>query len=174
MEVKPRHYQKSDEIIVRTKEDFSNEAINERAKSFDILSNSDIVEPKPLNPTLVSSAEGSVERIFFTIPRYAIQGDQNPYWTAFADLMIKLPNYTKLLIITHDSTKQDLIDWLNSHGLTNRAELGSVPDHLHFSVWAEDGYAITKNDANRAFFAEPFSFPRYADGLMAEFASNNY
>ncbi|MEL7421806.1 MAG: hypothetical protein AAFN81_02390 [Bacteroidota bacterium] len=50
--------------------------------------------------------------------------------------------------------------------------LGSVPDHLHFSVWAEDGSAITTDGNGKSYFAELFSFPRYADGLMAEFASN--
>src|SRR5690606_30298332 len=79
---------------------------------------------------------------------------------------------TKFLILTHESVENDLRNWLDSKGILNRTELGSVPNHLHFSVWAEDGYAITKDTNGKTFFAEPFSFPRYADGLMAEFASN--
>lgn len=171
MEIKPRHYQKNDRLIIRTKEDFSQTAIKERAKSFDILLESRIVEPKPSHPKIVETADGKLTRIFFTIPEYAISGTNNPYWNAFSDLIVKLPAHTKLLILTHNSTKQEMANWLDQNGLTARTELGSVPDHLHFSVWAEDGYAVTRGE-NKTYFAEPFSFPRYADGLMAEFASN--
>lgn len=171
MEKKVRHYQKNDKLVIRTKEDFSESAIKERAKLFDILLDSQIIEPKPANPKIIETADGKLTRIFFTIPDYAISGADNPYWNVYSDLILKLPEHTKLLILTHNSTKQELSDWLNENGLADRADLGSVPDHLNFSVWAEDGYAITR-EGNKTYFAEPFSFPRYADSLMAEFASN--
>jgi hypothetical protein len=50
----------------------------------------------------------------------------------------------------------------------------TLPNHLNFSIWAEDGYATTLDrSTGRGYFVEPFEFPRYADGLIADFVANN-
>lgn len=173
MEKKPKHYVKNDKLVIRTTQDISSFAAKERAKTFELLSEFGIVEPKPVNPRIVNTSEGRIRKILFTIPEYVHPGTNNPYWNPFADLLIKLPGHTNFFILTHNSVRHGLEEWLADKGLTNRTTIGSLPDHLNFSVWAQDGYAITYDENNnKTYFAEPFSFPRYADGLMAEFASN--
>ncbi|WP_298418602.1 hypothetical protein [uncultured Kordia sp.] len=185
MKKKTRHYQKSENIIVRTKEDFSGHKaamkfLNSAFFKTTALDTTDeknsyldTIDFKPEEPSIVSSVEGKMSKIFLTIPKYAIlDQNNNPYWNAYSDLILQLPEYTNFFIMTHEAVENELKDWLEANNIIDRATVQSLPNHLHFSVWAEDGHAITKDANGSTFFAQPFSFPRYADGLLARYASN--
>jgi hypothetical protein len=130
----------------------------------------------PAHPQLVSSAHGEIAHLLLTIPAYAaerVSGRANPIASAYKDLLAKLPPDVKYTVLTHESVEKTVALWFKGAGVA-AVELLSVPDHLHFSVWAEDGYAIVEDaEAGGRFFVEPFEFPRYADGLIADFVSNN-
>jgi len=182
MEKKTRHYQKSENIIVRTEEDFSGHKstlnfLNSaffKAHTLDTLTlGTDTIDFKPENPSIVSSVEGKMSKIFLTIPAYAIKDkSNNPYWKAYSNLILQLPEYTELFIMTHEAVADSLTGFLKENNIFYRTIVQSLPDHLHFSVWEEDGHAITKDRDGNTFFAQSFSFPRYADGLLARYASN--
>lgn len=169
--IKTRHYQPSAALIKRNSRDFTRAAGLEKAiaKSA-LLDTESIMLP---DPSLISSAHGRIEEILLTIPAYAINGgNQNPYWMALSDLIKKLPGYTKFIITIHESAKQAFENWLGAELLDmNRFRISALPDHLNFTVWAEDAYVISKN-GSKTYFVEPFSFPRYADSLIADSVNN--
>ena len=118
MEKKVRHYQKSEHIIERTKEDFSGHKTSVlnflKSTSFNTLNKGNTTNDisvfessttfRPEHPSIVSSAKGKMDQIFLTIPRYAIVNkDRNPYWKAYSDLMLQLPDHTSFFIMTLES-----------------------------------------------------------------------
>lgn len=111
-----------------------------------------------------------------SIPAYAVRpagGQTNPIAAAYIDLLSKLPATVKYTVLTHASVESTVTQWFKTAGI-NSVEVLTVPDHLHFSVWAQDGYVVMKDAVSgETFFVEPFEFPRYADGLIADFVSNS-
>jgi hypothetical protein len=136
----------------------------------------DVLEPRPKNPQLVSSAHGEFREMLLTIPSYAVAapyaGQMNPLAEVYRDLLQKLPRATSLIVMTHQAVASTVEFWLTSAGFPD-ARIVAVPDHLNFSIWTEDGYVIVKDDkSGETFFLEPYEFPRYADGLIADFVSH--
>ncbi|MDQ4097288.1 MAG: hypothetical protein M3144_05395 [Actinomycetota bacterium] len=167
--VKPRHYQATPDLVRRTQGDLSPEHLQARARRGPFVE--ELAEPKPSQPRLVSTAQGAFGRLLLTIPGYAVQSA--PLATVFQDLLGKLPAAAGVVILTHESVEGDVRQWLRNAGREGAAEVITAPDHLHFSVWAEDGYVVvTDADEGRTSFVEPYAFPRYGDGLIADFVSN--
>ncbi|WP_413512211.1 hypothetical protein [Myroides odoratus] len=164
---KLRHFEKSSQIVSRVSSDRLSE--NKYAETFKSLDLESL--PKPLNPSLINSSDGKISRMLLTIPKYAFEGGENPYKKVYSDLLIKLPNYTNFLILTHSSIIDSVTDWLVKLNVNERVIINSIDDDLHFSVWAEDAHAITK-DNSETYFAQPFEFPRYADSIVSKIASN--
>ena len=128
----------------------------------------DLAPARPQNRIPVSTCMGRIDRLLLTIPAYALEGLD----AAYRSILTQLPPYTRLVIGTHESALETVENWLASAGIADRSELFTIGDHLHFSVWAEDGYAVAIDTASgKTYFIEPFSFPRYGDGLIADFAS---
>ena len=160
------HYAKIPGFVKRTDADFS--LMDLRRKSLDHLFKLDLAPPRPEKPSLVSSCVGRIERILLTIPDYAARSMA----AAYKSLLTQLPPYTYLVVATHEKALPIVEKWLADAKLTDRAEVFVIGDHLHFSVWAEDGYVVSKDQATgKTYFVEPFSFPRYGDGLIADFAA---
>src|SRR5690606_16382369 len=130
--------------------------------------------PLPERPRLVSSAHGALGEMLLTIPRYVVEspdGAPNPLGAAVRDLVHKLPAYTRFVVLTHESARSDVHAWLERAAATQRSTVITIPEYLHFSVWAEDSYAIVQDADGQGHFVEPFEFPRYADGLIADCVS---
>jgi hypothetical protein len=88
--------------------------------------------------------------------------------------MMKLPPSAQVVIVTHISSADEVSRWLKTAGLSERSTVLTLPDHLNFSIWAEDGYVTTLDKSTgQGFFVEPFEFPRYADALISDFVANN-
>jgi hypothetical protein len=166
-ELRIPHYRKIPGFDRRTASDIDDLVVTKR--SVDHFFRRDFLPARPTNPSLVGSCVGRLDRILLTIPRYAV--DDLAY--AYKDLFSKLPAYTRFVIGTHEAARPTVEKWVSDAGLGERAEIFSIGNHLHFSVWAEDGYVVCKDvDSGKVYFVEPFSFPRYGDGLIADFAAN--
>jgi hypothetical protein len=165
-ELKEPHYAKVPGFVRRTSSDIPRTDMSELV--LDHYLRQDVLPPKPVKPSLMSSSVGKIERILLTIPNYA-----TAFESTYKDIFSKLPEYTRFVIATHDGIKQMIEKWAADSGIIARAEIFGIPDHLHFSVWAEDGYVVVKDIASsKTYFIEPFAFPRYGDGLIADFAAN--
>jgi hypothetical protein len=161
------HYRKIKGFVRRTFADVNEKTMQERAlrHAFKV----DFMKSRPKDPSLVSSCMGAIDRVLLTIPAYAVSG----LGYIYQELLDKLPATTRFLIATHEETKSTIEEWLKARGIENRVELFTIADHLDFSVWAEDGYVIAKDaDSGNTYFVEPFSFPRYGDSLISDFAAN--
>jgi hypothetical protein len=162
--LKPRHYPRTEGFVPRNSGDLPRAHFERRAFTQAFTT---ALGPRPSQPRLVSSVDGALERVLFTIPRYAVESE--PLAAAYRDLFAKLPAATERVVLTHAAVEGAVRGWLAGAP----AAVVTVPDHLHFSIWAEDGYVVVRDAASgETWFVEPFAFPRYADGLIADFVSN--
>ena len=123
----------------------------------------------PTVPQIVSSAHGALRQILLCYPPYA-DGDLSLEPT-YASLLRLLPPTCQLTILCHPAVADDLARIIERERPDNRPAVIESPDYLAFSVWAEDGYVAVTDvgvDPPRTFLVEPFSFPRYGDGLIAD------
>ena len=165
-DIRPRHYKPIKGLIRRNKKDVS-QSFREK-RSFGSLFN-DLLPPKPKEPSLVSSFEGTIETILFTIPKYVV----NDLEYAYVDLIQKLPPYVELILLVHESVKDNVTEWMKNNA-KNKNTIIPFPDYIHFSVWAEDGYvAAIDTSTNLTYFIEPHVFLRYGDSLIADYVSNS-
>jgi hypothetical protein len=169
-----RHYPKIQELVRRTSGDIPQVALDTQVFGRAMLER--LLPVTPDNPELISSAHGAISHLLMSIPAYAVRpagGQTNPIAAAYIDLLSKLPATVKYTVLTHASVESTVTQWFKTAGI-NSVEVLTVPDHLHFSVWAQDGYVVMKDAVSgETFFVEPFEFPRYADGLIADFVSNS-
>jgi hypothetical protein len=173
-ELRPRHFEKTEGLVIRTAGDLPPEHLARRARRGPFTE--ELGDPRPQRPRLVSSAEGGLDRVLLTIPAYAVGSP--PLAERYRELLDVLPKTATLVILTHDPVRAEVEGWVREAGRAQTDEVISVPSHLHFSVWAEDGYAVVSDGGGdgdgaggRTFFVEPYSFPRYGDGLIADFVS---
>jgi hypothetical protein len=103
---------------------------------------------EPTRPELIGSADGGIERLLFTIPRYAVATDgldgENPYAVVYRDLFSKLPSATEVVVLSHAAVSGEVGRWLDDAGLSERASVIDTDDFLGFSIWAEDGYVAIR------------------------------
>ena len=165
---KPRHYERPEGLVLRSRGDLSPEAIAQRERAGALLEA--LQAPRPEHPALVSTAHGRLERLLLTVPAYAVH---HPGLAAvYRDLVAKL-GHADLVVLTHQSVRPTVERWLDDTRREVSHEVIEAPDHLHFSVWAEDGYVVVADgDSGTIYFVEPYAFPRYGDGLIADFVAN--
>lgn len=167
MQLMTPHYKKIEGFVRRTASDVDQDTMRRRARSHPFKV--DLMKGRPTDPSLVSSCMGAIDRILLTIPNYAVSGMYNIY----KEIFDKLPTTTRFVIATHEGAKTAVDAWIKERKIETRVELFTIADHLHFSVWAEDGYVISRDmDSGKTYFVEPFSFPRYGDSLISDFAAN--
>ncbi|HEX2274315.1 MAG TPA: hypothetical protein VHG90_10635, partial [Acidimicrobiales bacterium] len=143
-------------------------ALRSGITAFDLLATT-AAPATPVDPRIVSSAHGALRHLLLCYPPYA-EGDFTLEGT-FAELFRKLPSGCALTVLAHPAVADDLRRIVDRDRRQNRPTVIESPDYLSFSVWAEDGYvAVTDvgTDPPRTFLVEPFSFPRYGDGLIAD------
>ncbi len=121
------------------------------------------------NSKLVSSAFGSIDRILFTLPDYAL----NPsYITVYEDLFASLPQSTRIVILCSAKTRLAVDDLLRNAGVLDRSEIGETNYDIRFSIWAEDAYVVVqRNGQGVPTLVEPANFTRYDDGFIADILS---
>ncbi|MEJ8757274.1 hypothetical protein WG947_09725 [Pontibacter sp. H259] len=169
---RPRYYQNIIQLLQEDEQDISEEGMRRRCTALSILQ--DYI-PLPANPNLMPSADGALKGIIFTIPDYAFKGENNPIWDAYKDLLRKLPVYTKLYLLAHESIVTELQQWLAENGLLERAALKAVPQYYEITIWAEDGFELVKEESTgEIFLMQPHSHRRTSDGNIGYRISKAY
>lgn len=170
-----RHYTKVNGLVPRTSSDVTPEAAESRSLALDFLRESR--GPAAVEPRLISSAHGEITQILLTIPAYAVHsaaGLPNPLSSTYRDLLAKLPHGIRTIVVTHEAVAAEVESWLAEAGLLERALVIAAPDHLNFSVWAEDGYVVVEDTRSaRRYLLEPYEFPRFGDSLIADLVRNH-
>ncbi len=164
--LKQAHYKFSPEMRPRYRRDpFAGpEAFVARAGAFDLF---DHLGPQLVDPHLVSSVFGSIERLLFTAPSYVF--DYPAYSQPYQDLLGKLPGNTDFFFLVHERARQSLETMIAAVGAQARSTIVEAPDFMRFTVWAEDAYAVTQEGgAGTSFLVEPASFARAQDALIAD------
>jgi hypothetical protein len=161
------HYAKIEGLQMRTAADFSDATM--AGKSLEHVFKLDVARARPAQPSLIGSAIGRIDQLLLTVPAYAAHS----LGYIYKDILRKLPDTTSFVIATHESTKGIVKQWTEECNASDRCEVFDIADHLHFSIWAEDGYVAAHDKASgKTYLIEPFSFPRYGDGLIADFVAN--
>lgn len=147
----------------------TDDALRLRSFTFDTLSH---VRPTPNAPKLVSSSFGYIGQILLTIPGWIFldpPAERDAYKNVYTDLLPKLPDETEIVILTNASAETECRQWIDDLGLSARTTIGSAPDTVGFSIWAEDAYCIANDtlDGER-FFMESVAFTRYDDEYIAD------
>ncbi len=121
-------------------------------------------QPGLQSPSLVSSCDGSIDRILFAFPRYGVE--DRDLAAAFRSVIAALRVGTRFVVVHHDSTP--VTAWFGGHPAENVTYV-PMPDYVSFTDWAEDGYVSLKDGADgTAYLMEPWEFPRAGDALIAD------
>jgi hypothetical protein len=124
--------------------------------------------PLPTAPKLVSSIDGAISCLLFTVPSFVLA--QNDYWDVYKDLFIKVPNTAELIVLAHESIAPEVEDWMSSNGLGHRTKV-VVPEggwkDISFTIWAEDAYLFVRDSDGSGYFVEPCEFRRMGDSFVA-------
>ncbi len=127
------------------------------------------IKPGPTTPRIISSAHGLIKRMLLTYPAYA--AGEYSYRSVYADLLKKLPETTKFIIVTHPSVIKDLKQCLAEAGVTRRTQIIEAPEYVQFLVWAEDPYVVVEDASTKrraTYLLEPFTFRRVSDAVIAD------
>lgn len=136
-----------------------------RARNFHFL---DVVQPpRPEDPRLVPSADGKIKNLLLTIPIGNTSGD---FGAIYNKLFESLPATTTLTCLVNTGSKAAVEGWAQAHGRSD-VTLIEAPDHVGFSIWAQDAYAVSQSSSNETYFIEPLSFLRYADAVISDYVS---
>ena len=140
-------------------------------------------------PSLISSAHGTMKRIFLTMPWWLFLKASDPHGANFPaieacalgmkNLIRQIPDGTSLLILTHDQVDDNgvnfkppdrLREWLDEAKIDRtRCEIVTTSKIVNFGIWAEDPYAISREqEGEEIFFVEPDEFTRGDDRFIAD------
>jgi len=169
--LKTRHYLKVRELGREKEQDLSDRAMHHRCIAISLMQE---YMTLPSQPCLVPSANGALDAVVLTIPAYALQGQDNPLWKVYADLILKLPSYVSYYILTHASVKHSLEQWAEQHQLLPRVKLAAVPDNIRMTIWAEDDFELVHDNGGELFMVQPHSNRRTDDELASYYAAQTY
>jgi len=164
--LKQAHYTYAPEMRPRYKRDEHAvaETFGARATAFDLFR---ALEPTLASPRLVSTCFGALDRLLLTMPSYVFS--YPAYAGVYEDLFTKLPGNATFVILVHASARQNLNQMLTRVGVGARVTVIEAPEFLRFSVWAEDGYAVSQEaGTGPSYFVEPASFARLEDAMIAD------
>jgi hypothetical protein len=119
-------------------------------------------------PSLVSSFDGSIDRILFCFPAWAVASPE--LVAAYTSVIGALRTGTRFIVVHHPSVRPAVEKWFTAagHRLEN-VDLVPVPDFVLITDWAEDAYVSLKDAADGAdYLMEPWSFLRAGDALIAD------
>ena len=120
------------------------------------------------SPSLVSSYDGSIDRILFCFPSWAVS---DPELVGGYTSVIGALRVGTRFIAVHNSSVRDAVEgWFTDagHPMQN-VELVPLPDFVAVTDWAEDAYVSLKDAADGAgYLMEPWSFARFGDALIAD------
>src|SRR5581483_5402240 len=138
----------------------------DRLRSTSILLET-VVKPGLQRPKLISSFQGSIDRVLFSFPSWAIEGDLAP---AYQSVIKALRHGTGFIVIHHASVRERVAQWFADAGHSaDNVELISMPDYVSLTDWAEDAYvSLTDENDGSGYLMEPWEFKRAGDALIAD------
>ena len=171
--LKERHYPRIDALVTRSTGDLPEPELARHLER--VFAASTLLEApgvsRPERPRLIPSADGPITRMLLTIPAYA--GLEPIMAAAYQSLLRSLPTGMRLAVLVQAAVEQEVRQWLLTTGRLESTDIGTFDDTLNISVWAEDGYVVSRDESSGVtYFVEPYAFPRYADGLVADFVTN--
>ncbi len=163
--IRKRHYRVIDELINEAQQQVPESGMRRRAIAMSFLHE---YSRKPERPSLVPSADGALESILFSLPSYALEGEDNPLWKVYRDLLLKLPSHTQLYILVHEPVVEKLEAWLQENNLQDRVHLHKVSAVYNMFIWAEDSYEVVQDEADgKLFMVQPHSHRRIFDDYIS-------
>lgn len=138
-----------------------------RAKSNLILLEKSIT-PGLQKPRLISTYAGTIEKILFCFPSWAIEEEK--YVSAYQSVIQSLRQGTKFVIVHHESIRPTIESWLTSagHNLDN-IDFVPIAEYVSLTDWAEDAYVALEDASDGAtYLMEPWEFNRAGDALIAD------
>jgi hypothetical protein len=129
-------------------------------------------------PHLLSTINGAIKHVLFSIPSWIFDRDLYPYAErSFIDGYIKIvegmmrtaTKQTIYTMLTHNSTRDLLRHWLLQKGLSAKTSVVVSPDDLRFTVWCNDMFMMCADEGGwppRCII--PPEFPRSGDSFVAE------
>jgi len=126
------------------------------------------VIPGLQEPALVSSYNGSIDRILFSFPNWA--SDDPDLVKAYRSVIDALRVGTKFIVVHHESVKQKVESWFSSAGhKADDVVFVGLPDYISLTDWAEDAYVSLKDAVDGSgYLMEPWEFKRAGDALIAD------
>lgn len=121
---------------------------------------------QPNQPSLVPSSDGALASLLLTIPTGNVAGEVGAIYDS---LFATLPATTEIICLVNAGGKAAVEAMVAKHGRTATATIIEAPDHIGFSVWAQDAYAVARTLTGETYFIEPLSFLRYADAVIADY-----
>ena len=171
--LKERHYKKVDALVTRYKGDLPEPELSrhlERVFEASTLLQS-VGVSRPERPKLVPTADGPIRRMLLTVPAYAVA--QPIMAAAYQSLLRSLPQEVRLVVLVQAAAEEGARQWLQDSGHLASSDISTFDDSLNISIWAEDGYVVARDETSGGtFLIEPYAFPRYADGLVADFVTH--
>jgi hypothetical protein len=129
----------------------------------------------PTSPSLMASADGTLEALVIALPAFALQGQQNPLWQVYQDLLLKLPEDVKLYILVNCAVRGQLEQWLEEHDLTRRSTLYSVPSHYEPTYWARDEFELVRDTRNgKVYMVQPHTNIKTTDEHVSYHACRQF
>ena len=120
------------------------------------------------SPGLVSSFDGSIERVLFCFPSWAASDPElvGGYTSVISALRVG----TQFIVVHNASVRKVVERWFRDAGHPDEnIELVPLPDFVALTDWAEDAYVSLKDGADGSgYLMEPWSFGRYGDALIAD------
>ena len=120
------------------------------------------------SPSLVSSFDGSIDRILFCFPSWAASDPE--LVGGYTSVIRALRVGTKFIVVHNASVRKVVKRWFAEAGHpSSNVELVPLPDFVAVTDWAEDAYVSLKDAADgTGYLMEPWSFARYGDALIAD------
>lgn len=145
---------------------------DKQKKALSVLFLQDMHADFPVRPELVSTSHGKIEQVLMAIPAAVSEGGDDSLWNVYRELFLKLPAYTRFIVVTHPAIVGKLQQWFTEHNLEPRVTLRMIPDYITFTIWVQDPFIAVKDTATgKTFLIEPHSFPRWEDGYIADFVA---
>jgi hypothetical protein len=124
--------------------------------------------PGLASPTLVSSFDGSIDRVLFCFPSW---GASDPQLAAgYRSVIAALRVGTRFIVVHNQSVRGAVDRWFREagHPLDN-IDFVPLPDFVAVTDWAEDAY-VSLQDASdgSGYLMEPWTFARMGDALIAD------
>lgn len=119
-------------------------------------------------PRLVSSYEGSIERILFCFPSWA--GADPGLEEGYRSVLQAMRPGTRFIAVHNESVRAAVASWFDKAGHpTANVEYVPVPDYVAVTDWAEDAYVSVKDGADgTGYLMEPWEFGRVGDAMIAD------